>query len=207
MATLIVTKDKGGVGRATGMTVIAPSEEVPDSALKAIGKGTGLDGVVLADMISAMAMHERAAARFARAAMKQTEDDGWRKLHSTLADMYKERVSALETLLTKLKLPRLYVSPVARMAHFMAEHIAHVGLLGGSVRKRAMEIALVDVAFTLAQRSLADAHALTAVAQAAKAGTTRTLLEKTLKTLSADTTVLENLRAVRTLAMVGAAKG
>ncbi|HEY8376192.1 MAG TPA: hypothetical protein VIK91_06870 [Nannocystis sp.] len=206
MATLIVTKDKGGVGRNTGMTVISPSEEVPDSALEAIGKGTGLDGVVLADMISAMAMHERAAARFARAAVKQTEDGGFRKMHASLADVYKERVSALETLLTKLKLPRLYVSPVARVAHYVAEHTAHVGLVAGSARKQAMELALIEVAFSLAQRSLANAETLAAIAKTAKAGNTRTLLENTVKTLTADTTALENLREVRTLAMVNAAK-
>jgi hypothetical protein len=206
MATLIVTKDKGGVGRIEGMTFIEPSQEVPVEALQAIGKNAGLDGVVIADLISAMAMHERAAARHARAAAMQTARGEWRKLHEALAQMYTSRVSTLEALLTKLKLPRLYVSPAARMAHLIAEHTAHVGLLAGSVSERTLEIALVDVAFTLAERSLASTQALAAIVKAAKPSGTTAALDKTVKALNSDTTALTNLRAVRTLSLVEAAR-
>lgn len=205
MATLIVTKDKGGAGRPEDMTVIPPSQQVPIEALQAVGKGTGLGGLVIADAVSAMAMHERAAATAARAAASQAETVERRKLHEELAQLHTGRVEALETLLGNLKLPRLYASPAGRMAHFLAEHAGHAPLLAGSIDRETMEFTLLDVAFTLGERSLANTRALAALAEAAKPSTTKKALEATAKTLDADTSMLEKLRTARTVALLVAA--
>lgn len=202
MATMTVTKDKGGAGRPAGMTVILPSQEVPLEALQTIGKDAGLNGVVLADLISAMATHQRHAAHVARAAANETNTLERRKLHEGLAKMYKERVGALESLLDKLGVPRLYVSPRARMAGFIVEHSSMVSMLAGSIDPETLEVTLLNVAFTLAEQSLADMQALEAIAKAAQPSTAKTALDKTVKALSGDTATIEKIRTAR---MVGLA--
>lgn len=197
MATLFVTKDKGGTGRPIHMTVIVPSQMVPLKTLKAIG-GEGIDGIILADMISAIATHDRAAARFARAALEQTETPELRKLHQALAKLYTDRVDTLESLLNKLKLPRLYTSPASRMAGYVAESLTRAPLLSGSIDPEALEFTLLDIAFTLAERTLADTQALAAIAETAKPSSTITALAKAVKTMIGGLPMLEKLREART---------
>ena len=97
MATLNVSKEKGGTGRPSGMTVVPPSQEVPLEALQSIGKDAGLDGVALADFISAMAMHDRHATNFFRAAAIQTTAADRRKIHESLVKLYTSRVTTLQS--------------------------------------------------------------------------------------------------------------
>ncbi|MCY0991120.1 hypothetical protein OV203_28505 [Nannocystis sp. ILAH1] len=206
MATLTVTKDKGGVSRREGMTVIEPALVVPLAKLKAIGKQAGLDGVFVADFVSALAMHERHAARVAMAAAEQTERPKRRKTYEKLAQLHAERTGALEALLAKLKLPALYVSPASRAAGHMVAALAQAPLLAGSVDAEGRECMLLDVAFLLAEQSLANTEALTAVAAAAAASTTRTTLVKTAKLLAANVALFEKVRALRKASIVQAAR-
>jgi hypothetical protein len=201
MATLFVTQDKGGAGRPTNMTVVPPTQLVPPKTLKAIS-ADGLDGLVLADMLSAIAMHDRAAARFARSAAKQTDTPELRKIHEKLAQLHTDRVDALESLLTKLKLPRLYASPASRVAGYLAESLTRAPLLAGSIEAEALELTLLDVAFTLAERSLADTRALAAVADKAKGSNTAAALAKTVKSMTSGVQLLEKVREARTKCLV-----
>lgn len=197
MATLIVTKDKGGAGRPQGMTVVLPSQQVPLKDLKAIGKAAGFDGVVLADIVSALAMHERAAARFAHAAAAQTEMPERQEVFEALAQVHTERVDALESLLFKLDLPRLYASPTSRVTSRLAEGLIEATLLAGSIAAETREFVLLDVAFTLAERSLADGQTLTEIAEAALKSGTKVALSKAVKALNAEVAQLEEIRALR----------
>lgn len=201
MATLIVNKDKGGVGRPIEMTVVPPTQMVPLKTLKAIG-GEGLNGVALADILSAVATHDRAAARFARSAAKQTSTPELRKIHDKLAQLHVDRVDALESLLNRLKLPRLYSSPASRMAAYLAESLARAPLLAGSVEPETLEFTLLDVAFTLAERTLADTLALAAIADKAKPSNTTAALAKTVKSMLGGAQQLEKLREARTQCLV-----
>src|SRR5690606_5735746 len=105
---------KGGVGRSAGMTVVLPSQEASLKAIQANVQQAGLNGEALVEMISAMVMHERVGARFARAAGRQTEVVELRKLHKALLTGYTNRVTAFEALLTELGAAPLYVSPAGR---------------------------------------------------------------------------------------------
>lgn len=205
MATLNVTKDKGGAGRSAGMTVVLPSQEVSLKAIQPHVQKAGLDGIALVEMVSAMAMHERAGARFARSAGRQTEVVELRKLHKALLTGYTSRVSAFESLLTELGVPPLYVSPAGRMAGYLAEAVTQAPLLAGSIDAEAFEFTMVDVALTLVERSHANGQALAAIAAAAKQSEVTKSLTKAAKALLADATTLEQVRAARELWIVTAA--
>lgn len=204
MATLIVTKDKGGAGQTSGMTVVAPGQEASLKAVQIRAHKAGLDGRVLADIISAIVMHERAAARFARAAGVQTEVAELRKLHKSLANGYTERVTMLESLMTEIGAPALYVSPGARMAGFLAEAPAQAPLVAGSIDAEALEFTLLDVTLTLAEKSHANARVLLAIAASAKASSLATALDKAAQTMVADAAALEQVRAAREFCLVAA---
>ncbi|PCC74027.1 hypothetical protein SAMN02745121_07686 [Nannocystis exedens] len=206
MATLTVTKDKGGVSRPEGMTVLEPAQTVPLAQLKAIGKQAGLDGLFVADLVSALAMHERHSARVALAAAEQTERPKRRKVYEKLAQLHAERTGALESLLTQLKLPALYVSPVSRAAGHLVASLAQAPLLAGSVDAEGRECMLLDVAFLLAEQSLANTEVLTSVAAAAERSTTKTALAKTAKLLAASVATFEKVRTLRKAATVDAAR-
>ena len=178
MATLNVTKDKGGAGRAAGMTVVLPSQEVSLKTIQPNVQKAGLDGIALADIVSALAMHERAAARFSRAAGQQTQVAELRKLHKALMSGYTARVATLESLLVELGVPALYVSPGGRMAKFLAEAATQAPLLAGSIDAESFEFTLVDVTLTLAEKSQANAKALAAIAAAAAPSPVTTALAK-----------------------------
>jgi len=202
MATMIVTKDSGGAGRSEDMTVVLPSQEVPVSTLRAIGKHSGLDGLIVADVVSALAMHERVAARFARAAAGQSQVGELRKIHEALVQIYTSHVDTLEALLKKFALPRGYVSPAGRMAAYLAQSVAQASLLAGSVRAETMEFILLDVAVTLAERSLATTDAMSAVAAAGQPSSTTTALTKAVKSLATGKSTLQGLRAVHAQCLV-----
>ncbi|WAS90722.1 hypothetical protein [Nannocystis punicea] len=206
MATLAITKDKGGVGRPEGMTVISAAQVVPLAQLKAIGKQAKLDGVVVADLLSAMAMHEREAAGAALAAASQTERTSRRKTYETVAELHTERVQVFEALLVKLQLPALYVSPASRAAHFLDMGLIQGPLLAGSVDARGRERMLLDVAWLLAEQSLANTEALAGVATAAATSPTRTALVKAVKLLRTKAATLKKLRALRRTSLVAGTK-
>ncbi len=204
MATLIVTKNKGGVGRPAGMTVVPPAQEVPLQALQALGARARVDGVALADLLSAITMHDRAAARFARAAAQQSTVPQLREIHLALADGLEAHVSTLEALMAELGLPRLYVSPGSRMAGYLVERLTQAPLLAGSISPEAMEFTLIDVALTVAEKCLADASALKVIATKVKQTKVATALSRAVQAMTGDTSVLARLRTARQSCLVTA---
>ncbi|MBZ5710517.1 hypothetical protein [Nannocystis pusilla] len=209
MATLIVTKDSGGAGRSESMTVVPPGSEVPLPALQALGDLAGLKGVVVADLISAQAMHARVSARFACSAAEKSKVGELRKVHQALINIYTSHVAALESLFDELELPRGYVSPGGRVAAFLAQSLGQAPLLAGSVTPEWTELTLLEVALALAERSLADALALAAIAASAQTSSTRSALDKAVTALAAGKATLEGLRELRAhcLAAVAKSKG
>ncbi|MDC0715671.1 hypothetical protein [Nannocystis bainbridge] len=207
MSILFVTKASGGHGRPASMTVIPPSQEVSPAALAACGAAAGLNGVALADVVSAIAMHARVSARLARAAAEQTSQPARRQLHEHLAQMYEDRVTTLEGLLHKLGLPRRYVSPAARMAAFVAESVGQAPLLSGSIDAGLLEFVLLDVASTLAERSLADTRALAAIAGSAQPSSVAVQLAKASHALKTDVALLEKVQARRSQELLAVVQG
>lgn len=197
MATLIVTKDKGGAGRPALMTVIPPEREVPLAALRASGEQAGLDGLAFADLLSAITMHERAAARFALAAAEQTENPALRQLHQAFARAHADHVATLESLMDAVGLPPRYASPAARLTGYLAESATRAPLLAGSVDPRTLECANLDVALSLAEWCAADVRLLAKIAAEARPSKVTTELRDAVEALSADAGALERLRDMR----------
>lgn len=206
MAVLFVTKDKGGLSRPAEMTVVLPSQQMPLQALQQIAPG--IDQVFLADMLSAFAMHNRAAARLSRAAAEQSSMDELRDLHESLARKHIEHLTTLEALMQVLGLDPLYASPAARMAGYRAEGLMEAPLLAGSVDPTTMELALVEVGLALAEMDDANTQALAAIAARTQPSAAKNALEDAIERLDVDdTTTLDAIRTARRSLVVAGALG
>lgn len=208
MDVRVVTKEKGGLSRPLGMTVVPPAREVPVEKLRAIAKGTGLDGLFLADALSAAATHQRGAAQLARAAARQTSREELRQLHESLAEEHASHLATLESLMKTLGLDPMYVSPAARLAHHSALLMMRVPLLSGSVDRVTMDCALLDLVRASYEQAQAVARMLVLLAVHAKPSSQtdaiRTAGEELGKKVGP---VLERLRTATEAFAIAAAMG
>jgi hypothetical protein len=90
------------------------------------------------------------------------------------------------------------------MAGFVVESMTQVSLLAGSVSPEALEFTRVDVALSLAEKCLANLRALEAIAAKIQAPKIARALTTAVKAMTADTSVLDRLRAVRQSSLVTA---
>lgn len=187
MAVLAITKGKGGVGRPATMTVIPPSREVSIEALRRIAQEAGLDGLVVADLLSALAMHERSAARFEIAAARQAGSEELSRLHAGLAHAHLAHLATLESVMKALGIDPLYASPMSRMAHHLGAGLIAAPLLSGSVDATTMDAALLDVALIMIEKCQDTARVLGALAAAAKPSAATDALREGVRRLQGDT--------------------
>ena len=79
-------------------------------------------------------------------------------------------------------------------------------VISARVTERSDREVLLDVAFTLTERSLANIHGLALIAAVAKPSSTATALTKSVKLLQQDVAALEKLRLVRAQHLAQAVK-
>lgn len=206
MADLVITKAKGGFGRPAEMTVIPPQRQVTIESLRAVAKDAGLNGVFLADTLSALAMHARAASRFELAAARQAGSTEMSQLHSSLAHAHMAHLQTIEALMRALGVDPMYASPLARMNHFLDGGLLAAPRLAGSVDAAAMAATLLDIALAMAEKTQCATQTLRAITAVAKPSRSADALRAAVERLEADVgATLNHVRQTREQLLVACA--
>ena len=177
MATLFVTKASGGKTRPAEMTVVAPGQDVSVEALRKIARGIELNGVALADTLSAFAAHERAAIRLVIAAARQTSRDDLRAIYDGLAEEHTKHLDAILGLMRRAGVDPMYVSPAARMAGFQVERASQVMMLAGSVDAATLDRAMLEASVLASTKCAENRAALAEIAPRVPASSLRRAME------------------------------
>ena len=183
MAVLLVTNQEGGKSRPTEMTVVPQPQEVQITALQGLAQEAGVNGVFLADSISAFATHERVAARFGKAAARQTTAQTLQELHEQCARAHLTHLAVMEELMQGIGLDPMYVSPAGRMVAYVNEKLTQAPLLSGSVDPVTMEITLVGLQLALLEEDWANIRILAELAARTRPSTLKNALQATAKRL------------------------
>jgi rubrerythrin len=151
MRITTVTKMPGGKAIPIGMTVVPPERRMGLSDLEGFGVDEELEGIFLANFMSAFAAHERCVVHLYRMATGLTRIPECREKYTEFEDHTEDHLRILERLIERLDGDPMYASPQARMTEFVATKLVEPILLEGSVDPLTLELTLLE-AVTLAER-------------------------------------------------------
>jgi rubrerythrin len=151
MNPMIVTRETGAKTMPIGMTVAAPEATMTGDQLMSFAADAQTNSIMLANLISAFAAHERCGVHLYRTAAGFTQFGEWRARYEEFLAQTEEHVRILSELATQLGGDPKYVSPQARMTEFMNTKLMEPILLEGSVDGLTCELALLE-AVVLAER-------------------------------------------------------
>ena len=151
MTITTVTKMTGGKTIPVGMTVAPPERRMSLSDLEDFGVDEELEGIFLANFMSAFVAHERRLVHLYRMAAGLTRIPERREKYMEFEDHTEGHLRVLERLIERLGGDPMYVSPQTRMTEFVATKLMEPILLEGSVDPLTLELTLLE-AVTLAER-------------------------------------------------------
>jgi hypothetical protein len=147
MPILVPTREHGATARAVGWDIPDPAAAVSAADL-ALPVPDGVDGVFLADLLSAVATHERCGAHLYRSVAARTVSDVLRERYEAFGRETLHHVDVMEELVTSLGGNPTYMSPAARKTEATdAKLLESTFLLAGSIDPFAGELALVEAVF------------------------------------------------------------
>jgi rubrerythrin len=144
MNPMIVTNAMGAKTMPIGMTVTEPECAMTGSELTGFATGANVNGIFLANLLSAFTAHERCGARLYRTAAGMTRFPEWRDKYGEFLAQTEDHVRILSELIGELGGDPMYVSPQARMTVFMNSKLMESILLDGSVDTLTRELALLE---------------------------------------------------------------
>jgi rubrerythrin len=145
MAT-ITTKDTGGLGPLMTAVSFSPPEcAMPPEQLEGLLAGSGLNGMIMADLLSSFLMHEQCGLHLYRTAMSMTTDDTLRAKYEEFGAETEEHIRIFEELIAACGGQPGYVSPAARLVEAMDSkvHEAVVALPDGA-DQATLELAILE---------------------------------------------------------------
>ncbi|HKX29627.1 MAG TPA: ferritin-like domain-containing protein [Blastocatellia bacterium] len=151
MNLMTVTYETGAKTMPIGMTVTGPESELSSSELMSFAEEMQSNSILLANLISAFAAHERGGVHLYRTAMGLTQFQEWRRKYEEFLTQTVEHVRILSELTIELGGDPGYVSPQARMTEFMNTKLMESVLLDGSVDGLTRELTILE-AVLLAER-------------------------------------------------------
>jgi rubrerythrin len=151
MNPMIVTNATGAKTMPIGMTVAEPERAMTGSELTGFAAGANVNGIFLANLLSAFTAHERCGALLYRTAAGMTQFPEWRDKYKEFLAQTEDHVRILSELIGELGGDPMYVSPQARMTEFEGTKLMGPALLAGSVDNLTMELAVLE-AVMLAER-------------------------------------------------------
>jgi hypothetical protein len=152
------------------MVTVPPDRLVQDVNLKEFAVGSGLNGPYLADQFSAFITHERMGIDLLRTLRSRSDNPVTRSRYSDLEGETRQAVESWEQLIHKLGGNPQYVSPAARMVEALDEKVIESLALSGSADPMTFEQAGVQAFLNAAHQCAANASLVTALAEAADAG-------------------------------------
>ena len=140
MPTLFPTKDTGAKTLPTLMTVAAPEQQMSLEKLQSLGAAANLNGLLLANLLSAFVQLERDAVHLYRVVATRTKFDEWRARYEEFGKESLEHIQIYENLITKLGGDPQFVSPNARMCEYKSTKMLDTLLMSGSVDELTLEL-------------------------------------------------------------------
>ena len=148
MPTLFATKESGALTLPTLMTVAAPEQQIAVDQLQKLGAKENLNGLLLANLLSAFTQLERDAVHLYRCVAEKTRFDAWRSRYAEFGKESEDHVRIYEELISKLGGNPRYVSPNARMCEYKDTKLMEPILLSGSVDEVTLELTCLEAVIT-----------------------------------------------------------
>lgn len=151
MNPMIVNRETGAKTMPIGMVVTTPECEMTGSDLIGSLGREGPGGILLANLLSAFAAHERCGVHLYRTAAGMTQFPEWREKYEEFLAQTEDHVRILAELTEQLGGDPMYVSPQARMTEFMNTKLMEPILFEGSIDNLTRELTMLE-AVLLAER-------------------------------------------------------
>jgi hypothetical protein len=151
------TKADGATSVSTAMTEVPPGQTATPESLAAMAAGTNLNGVFLADLLSAFLAHEQCGVHLYRVVAGATQNPILKNRYNAFLAQTEQHVTILETLISRLGGNPCYVSPSARLVHSLNTHIlGGVVLAAGSADILPREMAMLEAVLLAETKDHAD---------------------------------------------------
>lgn len=181
MPTLFPTKEMGAKTLPTLMTIAAPEQQMSLDALESLGAEGKLNGLLLANLLSAFTQLERDAVHLYRVVATRTQNDEWRVRYEAFGKESEDHVRIYEELITRLGGDPLFVSPMARMCEHKSNKMLDTLLLSGSVDELTLELTGLEAVIAAEQQCHSNWELLSALADKVSDPTIKGALQDAVK--------------------------
>jgi rubrerythrin len=153
----VVTKDTGGRAAPSEWLFVDPDATLPPEEVGGFLAGSGLNGPVLADMLSEFLAHERCGVHLYRMAANLTINNALKGKYEEFGRETAHHITVLEDLVTRLGGRPRYVSPSARVCESMnAKMLEGVTLACGTLQVLQLENMILQTVFLAECKDQAD---------------------------------------------------
>ena len=181
MPTLFPTKEMGAKTLPTLMTIAAPEQQMSLDALESLGAEGKLNGLLLANLLSAFTQLERDAVHLYRVVATRTQNDEWRARYEAFGKESEDHVRIYEELITRLGGDPLFVSPMARMCEHKSNKMLDTLLLSGSVDELTLELTGLEAVIAAEHQCHSNWELLSALAETVGDTTIKGALQDAVK--------------------------
>jgi hypothetical protein len=184
MANHTVTLETGATLKPGPMLTVLPELEVVESEVSDFAADSGLNGVFLADALSAAITHQRCGMNLLRMITVNSDNPLTKPQIAAMTKQQETSIDAYEALITQLGGNPQYASPNARMTEILDSKIVEAFSLSGSADPLTRELKSVEAVLIAATCSIQHVALLRALAEAADEGDTRSALQNAVNVLS-----------------------
>lgn len=182
MPVTTTTKATGGTTIPTEMTFVAPDVEFPTTEREAFLEGTGLNGPLLADLLSQFLAHEQGGYHLYRALAGQTQNPMLKSKFQEFGAETERHIAVVESLLRRTGGNPGYVSPAARLTTAMNGHLLEaVMLTTGSADLMTRELAMVEAVVLAETKDHADWRFLAKLVDVMPDGETKAAFQEAVR--------------------------
>jgi hypothetical protein len=156
---------------------------VTDDLFSEVGSDEGLNGPMVADLLSGMAAHENLGTNLFRMLARTSDNPALVKSFKKFEADAIAAVEAYRTLFEALGVPWRYISPAARMTEAIDGKLQEAFLLAGAADPVTVELKRVEAVLIASTMCVANTSLLANLAESLDDGPTRQALETAVATL------------------------
>jgi rubrerythrin len=142
----LTTKETGGMAPLMTAASFSPPEcAMPPEELQSFMAGSGLNGLFMADLLSACLMHEQCGLHLYRTAINMTTDEQLRTKYQEFGAETEEHIRIFEELIAACGGRPGYVSPTARLTEALDSKMHEAALLfPDGADQQTLELAILE---------------------------------------------------------------
>ena len=178
-------KDTGTTIKPGPAVIAGPGQVVTDADLADIGAEVGLNGPMVADLLSSMAAHENLGTNLFRAFARQTDNPMLATTFKGFEADARTAVATYHRLFEQLGVPWGYISPAARMTEAMDTKLQEAFLLQGSADPVVVDLKMVEAVLLASTMCVANTAVLANLAAGLDEGEVRSAIEAAVTALEA----------------------